>query len=424
MVKEAPRKYAFDHHFTIQIITGMFLGIVVGLIIKWLPLTEATTAFIVDDVFGTGGQLFLHLLQLLVIPIIFCSLVCGSASLGDIKKIGRIGGKTILLYLFTTAFAITLAVLLASLFQVGHGLALSAPSHFEVKAPPSITALVVGLIPKNPFHALVHGNVLQVIFFSLLLGIAIAASGDAGEKVAKGFQVANEVLLKLIMMIMKTAPIGVFFLLGSLFAKVGAHAIGGLLGYFFCVLLVLLAHFCLVYTSFLVLFAKLNPLTFVKKMYTTMLFAFSISSSNASIPVVLRTVEFDLGVKNSIASFIIPLGATINMDGTAIMQGVATVFIAHAYNIDIGLVGYLTVILMATLASIGTAGVPSVGLITLAMVLQQVGLPVQGIALIIGIDRLLDMARTAVNVAGDAMVSCIVAKGEKALDVTAFNSKE
>ncbi len=275
---------------------------------------------------------------------------------------------------------------------------------------------VVKIFRVISFKALSVGFVLQVFWFAFLYGVAIATSGEAGKKVDFVFKNVNEVLMKLITMIMRTAPYGVFCLLGALFARMGYTVIGHLAGYFAIVLLVLFIQLLITYSVFLKVFAGLNPFTFFLKMRDAMLFAFSISSSNASIPVVLKTVEKKLGVDNSIASFIIPLGSTINMDGTAIMQGVATVFIAHAYHISIGVVGYITVIAMATLASIGTAGVPSVGLITLAMVLQQVGLPVQGIALIIGVDRLLDMVRTAVNISGDSMIACIVGKSEKALN--------
>jgi Na+/H+-dicarboxylate symporter len=268
---------------------------------------------------------------------------------------------------------------------------------------------------------MVEGNMLQVIVFSILFGIAVALAGRPGEKVADLFSDLNEIIMKLIIILMDLAPYGVFCLMAKLFATLGFDTIGNLITYFLLVLFVLVLHGTATYPLMLKLLAGLNPLMFFRKMRPVMLFAFSTSSSNATLPVTLKTTTHHLGVRNNIASFTIPLGATINMDGTAIMQGVATVFIAQAYNIDLSFAQYLSVILTATLASIGTAGVPGVGLITLAMVLQQVGLPVEGIALIIGVDRLLDMTRTAVNVTGDCTVSCIVAKSEGEFDQSAFD---
>jgi len=341
--------------------------------------------------------------------------------LGDTKKFGGLAIKTLVLYLFTTAIAITLGLFFASLFKIGVGSHLTVAASYSAENIPSLKEVLLNIIPKNPFQALVNGDMLQVIIFSILFGTAIALSGDHGKRVAVFFEDANQVIMQLITMVMITAPYGVFCLLAGLLAKTGFDVVYQLLGYFLTVLFVLIVH-VLVTNSFLLKFiGRLNPIIFFKKMYSAMIFAFSISSSNASIPITLETVKNKLGVGNTTAAFVIPLGATINMDGTAIMQGVATVFIAQAYNVDIGFVGYLTVILTATLASIGTAGVPGVGLITLTMVLKQVGLPIEGIAMIIGVDRLLDMVRTAVNITGDATISCIVGKFEKELDTKVYN---
>jgi len=283
--------------------------------------------------------------------------------------------------------------------------------------------VVINIFPSNPVQAMSEGNMLQIIVFSLLMGVAIARSGKAGERARAVFEAFNEVIMSMVTILMHLAPYGVFCLLAKLFAGLGYNAIGDLFDYFICVVLVLLIHALLVYPLILSLFTRLNPITFFMNIRPAMLFAFSTSSSSATLPVTLTVAENRLGVGNSVASFTLPLGATINMDGTAIMQGVATVFIAQAFNVDIGLGGYLMVILTATLASVGTAGVPGVGLITLTMVLQQVGLPVEGIALIIGVDRLLDMMRTAVNVSGDSMVATIIGHQEKQLDVDRFNDR-
>ena len=267
------------------------------------------------------------------------------------------------------------------------------------------------------------GNMLQVIVFAILLGIAISRSEQLGAKVLKSFESLNAVIMEMIMMLMQLAPFGVFCLLAKIFYSTGFDLIQQLLAYFLTVVAALVFHAAVIYTLLLRVLTGFSPRQFLHHLRPVLMFGFSTASSNATMPITLDTVQKKMGVKKSIAAFTVPLGATINMDGTAIMQGVATVFIAQAYQIDVGVVGYLTVILTATLASVGTAGVPGVGLITLALVLQQVGLPVEGIALIIGVDRLLDMLRTAVNLTGDSLVACVVANSEQAIDKTVFNQK-
>ncbi len=412
-----------SHTLTIQISIALILGTIAGLLIKNLPIDPVIQSFIIENILQIGGSLFIDLMKMLVIPVVFVSLVYGCSSLGNVGKLGSIGLKTFVLYIFTTILALVFALSIASLLNIGTGIHIEVPHQFNPGAAPPIRDVIRDLVPSNPLKAMAAGNMLQVIVFSLFLGSAILISGTYGKKVRDIFFNFNEVLMRLVTIVMKFSPYGIFCLLASVFAKQGFDVLKELLQYFLIVLLVLVVQLSLTYPFLLKFIARLNPITFFRKMFSAMLFAFSVSSSNASIPIVLETLEDKLGVDNSVASFIVPLGATINMDGTAIMQGVATVFIANAYHIDIGLSGYITVVLMATLASIGTAGVPSVGLITLGMVLQQVGLPLEGIALIIGVDRLLDMARTAVNVTGDAVVACVVAKNEKLLDQQIYNSK-
>jgi Na+/H+-dicarboxylate symporter len=418
---------------TRKILTAMALGIATGIALKVIfglggdapPAGAAVWVqdILIDGIFDTGGQIFVASLTLLVVPLVFVSLVCGSAALSGHSRMGPMALKTIGLYLFTTAMAISLALLLGVLLQPGTDIGAVPAPHIELKTAPSIKDTLVNIIPNNPLRAMVEANMLQVIVFALLFGSAIARTPHPGAKsILKFFEDLNEVILKMVMMLMEIAPYGVFCLLVKLFASMGFDAIAPLVIYFFTVLCALLLHGFGVYGLLLKLFSRLNPRRFYRKMWPVMIFGFSTASSNATLPVTLRTVQEGLGVDNKVASFSVPLGATINMDGTAIMQGVATVFIAQAYQIDIGLMGYLMVILTATLASIGTAGVPGVGLITLTMVLQQVGLPVEGIALIIGVDRLLDMIRTAVNITGDAMVSTIVAKQEGLLDEQRYHS--
>ncbi len=418
-IAHSPKK----NSLTTRILLGMLLGVIVGFTIRFLPLSPELNNLLVTDVLKTGGNIFINILKMLVVPVVLVSLICGSAAL-DVRKIGRIGGKTLILYLFTTAIAIALAVFFANLFAIGKSVNIPMMTEFKVSSVPSIKEIISNLIPSNPFLAFSKGEMLQIIVFAILFGIAISLAGKPGERIADFFRDMNEVVMRFIILMLQLSPYGIFCLVAVLCAQIGFDLIAQLLSYFFMVLFVLFVHMFVSYSILLKLLARLNPLIFFKKFYAAMLFAFSTSSSNASIPVVLETVEQKLGVKNSIASFIIPLGATINMDGTAIMQGVATVFIANVYHVNIGLTGYLMVILMATLASIGTAGVPSVGLITLTMVLKQVNIPVEGVALIIGVDRLLDMARTVVNVSGDAIVSCIVAKSEDSLDEEVFNNPD
>ncbi|GAA0815316.1 dicarboxylate/amino acid:cation symporter [Colwellia asteriadis] len=411
-----------------RIVIGMISGILLGTFLQWLmPAGKDKTfelyffqlslqGFLVDGVLEVIGQVFMASLRMLVVPLVFVSLVCGVCSLKDTTKLGRIGGKAIGLYLATTAIAISLAIFVALLVGPGEGVNMPTSSSFESREAPSLAQVLIQMFPTNPFASFAEGNMLQVIIFALLFGVAIALSGKSGERVATLFEDLSVVIMRLVTILMNIAPYGVFALLATLFTTTSFETIENLAWYFGVVFFVLIAHALLTYPIILKLLTGLNPLIFIKKMRDAAIFAFSTASSNATIPVTLETATKKLGVKNSIGSFTVPLGATINMDGTAIMQGVATVFIAQVFNQDLTLTDYITVVLTATLASIGTAGVPGVGLIMLAMVLDQVGLPVEGIALIIGVDRLLDMTRTAVNVTGDSMVSVIVAKSENQFD--------
>ena len=414
---------------TKRILLAMVFGVVVGGVINiaisegWLgaSLSQWIDDYIVLGLFDGIGRIFVASLKLLVVPLVFVSLVCGTASLGDNSRMGVMAGKTLGLYLLTTAIAITLALIMGSVVRPGDGIDLATASNFAPKAAPSLMDTIVNIFPSNPVEAMANGNMLQVIVFSLLMGLAVSKSGASGRKIAEFFEDLNEVIMKMVTILMHFAPYGVFSLLAKLFAGLGVSVILDLAMYFFTVMFVLLLHGLGVYALLFKLFSGLSVKMFYQKLRAVMVFAFSTSSSGATMPVTLRTVEKRLGVDNRVASFTVPLGATVNMDGTAIMQGVATVFIAQVFAQDLTLTDYLMVILTATLASIGTAGVPGVGLIMLAMVLEQVGLPVEGIALIIGVDRLLDMTRTAVNVTGDSMVTVVVGKSEDQFDEAVFN---
>ena len=403
---------------TKKILLGMFSGLLLGSLAHSIALDDSNPIMQlgINGLIDLGGQVFIVTLKLLVVPLVFVSLACGASNLSGGTSLGRIGIKTLILYLFTTAAAISLALIAANIINPGLGMSLASDTVFVAKESPPIKQVFLEIFPSNPVKAMAEGNMLQVIVFAILVGVAISKSGEHGSRLRDSLDDWNEVIMKLVLMLMSVAPIGVFCLMTTVFANMGFGGIFDLAKYFFNVVLVLVLHFSLTYFLLLRFLAGLNPLRFYKDFYPVMVYAFSTSSSSATLPITLETLEKKMGVRKEVASFTAPLGATINMDGTAIMQGVATVFIAQAYSVEIGLAGYMTVILTATMASIGTAGVPGVGLITLALVLQQVGLPVEGIALIIGVDRLLDMLRTSVNVGGDATVASIVAKSEGKLD--------
>lgn len=411
-------------NLTVKIVVALIGGIVSGVILKAFAQNYIVDQYILKGVLHVVGQIFIASLKMLVVPLVFVSLVCGVNGLDDIKNLGRLGSKTFFLYLITTALAITIALYMAWLFNPGGGFNLPTSLNFNPKPPPPLTEVIIDMFPTNPIQAAANGQMLQIIVFAILFGLGISLSGEAGAKIATIFENLNQVILKIITMLMILAPYGVFALIAKVFAEQGIDAIKPLAVYFFTVLFTLLVHGFGVMSLLLKVFSGLNPMKFFSKMRQTIMFAFSTASSNATIPITMSTVTKNLGVSKSIASFSIPLGATINMDGTAIMQGVATMFISQAYNIPIGVSGFISVVVTATLASIGTAGVPGVGLITLAMVLRQVGLPVEGIGIIVGVDRLLDMVRTAVNVTGDSAVSCIVAKSENQIDMEIYNKDD
>lgn len=409
---------------TNRILLAMVAGILFGSLLDLILGSSGISAgfhtiiqdYVVDGVLELVGRVFIASLKLLVVPLVLVSLVCGSSSLGDSARMGPIAAKTMIFYLVTTAIAISTALLVAVFVGPGTHVSLPGSAEFEATSPPPLIDVLSDIVPSNPVAAMAEGNMLQIIVFALLFGYAISHAGEAGRRVADFFRDLEEVIMRMVGILMELAPYGVFALLASLFSDMGFSAIVDLGAYFLTVLVVLVFHAVVVYSTLLKVLAGLSPTVMMKKMRSVWAFAFSTASSGATLPVTLRTVERRLGVHNSVAGFTVPLGATINMDGTAIMQGVATVFIAQVYGVDLSFTAYLTVILTATLASIGTAAVPGVGLITLAMVLDQAGLPVEGIAMIIGVDRLLDMVRTAVNVTGDATVAVVVGKSENHLD--------
>ena len=411
---------------TSKIFIGLIAGVICGVIFNlFVPASYVRDTIIIDGICYVIGNGFIKLMKMLVVPLVFCSLVCGASAIGDTKTLGKVGGKTIAFYLATTAIAVTVAISVAALIKPGIGLNMNMIETENVTVAEKTSAVdtLLDIIPDNPFSSLANGNMLQVIVFALIVGILLAKMGERAELVANFFSQFNDLMMEMTNLVMSFAPIGVFFMLTRTFANLGFDAFIPLLKYMGSVVLGLGVQCFVVYMILLFVFTRLNPFKFIKKFFPVMAFAFSTSTSNATIPLNIETLEEKIGVSRKVSSFTIPLGATINMDGTSIMQGVAVVFAAQAYGINLGISGYLTVIATATLASIGTAGIPSVGLVTLTMVFSAVGLPVEAITLIMGIDRILDMLRTAVNVTGDAVCTTVVAYQNKDLDKEVFARK-
>ena len=408
-----------------QIFAALLIGALIGVLIHYaMPSGTIKDKVLVEGVLYVVGQGFIRLMQMLVVPLVFCSLVCGSMAIGDTKTLGKVGIKTIGFYLATTALAVIVALTSANIINPGIGLDMDAVQTTEVTAASQSTNIVdtlLNIIPKNPIGSMANGDMLPIIVFALFVGIMLAKLGSKASTVANFFSQFNDVMMEMTMSIMKIAPVGVFCLIARTFATVGFAAFKPMLKYMGNVSLALAIQCFAVYQILLFVFTRLNPLKFIKKFAPVIGFAFSTATSNATIPMSIETLNKKMVVSKQISSFTIPLGATVNMDGTSIMQGVAVVFIAQAYGIPLTMGNLATVVVTATLASIGTAGVPSVGLVTLAMVLSSVGLPTEGIALIMGIDRILDMLRTAVNITGDAVCTTIVSHQEGALDREVFN---
>ena len=425
MAKNTVEKTKKKIGLSTQIFIALLIGALFGVVIHyWIPSSYIKDTVIVEGVLYVVGQGFIRLMQMLVVPLVFCSLICGSMAIGDTKTLGKVGVKTIGFYLVTTALAVCVALGSALLINPGRGLDMDAVQKGTVSSTTEATSLVdtlLNIIPKNPVQSMANGDMLPIIVFALFVGIMLAKLGTRGSVVANFFSQFNDVMMEMTMAIMKIAPIGVFCLIARTFATVGFSAFAPMLKYMGNVTLALAIQCLVVYQILLFVFTRLNPFKFIKKFLPVMGFAFSTATSNATIPMSIDTLSKKMGVSKQISSFTIPLGATINMDGTSIMQGVAVVFIAQAYGIPLTMGNLATVVVTATLASIGTAGVPSVGLVTLAMVLNSVGLPTEGIALIMGIDRILDMIRTAVNITGDAVCTTIVCHQEGSLNREVFN---
>ena len=413
-------------NLTRNILIGLILGFVVGSFLFYTDfLPSQIDDFIEKYIFKLGGDIFMNLLKLLVVPLVFFSLVSGISSLGREQSLGKLTFKTVGFYLLTTAIAVSLALVAGSLFKPGSNysseLAMVAPS--SLPEGQGIYSTIVGIFPSNIIQAMAENQMLAIVFFSIIFGLALNKTNHLTGNLSDSFSKLNTVFLQLIVMIMSFAPLGVFCLIGKFVVADGLDIFQDVVAYVVLLITLLLFHAAFTYSFFLKVIAGLNPITFFKKMKDVALFAFSTSSSAATIPVTLKTANQDLGVNQNVASFVVPVGATINMDGTAIMQGLATVFIAQMSGIDLTLFQYMQVVLLAVATSIGTAAVPSAGTITLIIILQQFNLPLEAIGIILAVDRVLDMIRTSVNVTGDAAIACIVAKTENQLDENIFNSK-
>ena len=424
--EKSKKKLGLSTQIFIALLAGALLGVVIH---YWIPSSYIKDTVIVEGVLYVIGQGFIRLMQMLVVPLVFCSLVCGSMSIGDSKTLGKVGVKTIGFYLVTTALAVCIALGTALLIHPGLGLNMSAVQKADLSSTAadssvSLVDTLLNIIPKNPIGSMANGDMLPIIVFALFVGVMLAKLGNRASVVSNFISQFNDIMMEMTMMVMSLAPIGVFSLIARTFATIGFSAFVPLAKYMIAVLIALAIQCFGIYQILLKLFTGLNPVKFIRKFFPVMAFAFSTATSNATIPLSIDTLYKKMGVSKKISSFTIPLGATINMDGTSIMQGVAVMFAAQAFGIQLTPMDYITVIGTATLASIGTAGIPSVGLVTLTMVFNSVGLPVEAIGIIMGIDRILDMARTAVNITGDAVCTTIVACQNGAVDKEVFNKAE
>lgn len=404
--------------------------------IKGNLLTQILIAFVVAIILGLIfkesisvlqplGDLFLRLIKFIIAPLVLSTLVIGVASIGDPKSLGRVGSKTIGYYMITTAIAIAIGLGVAYLISPGEGLSISVPEadDVEVNESEGVVQTFLEIVPENPFSALAEGDILQIIFFAIFLGLAITFIGKKADPVYHFFDSLSEIMFHITNIIMKFAPIGVLGLVAPIIGEYGPQVLLPLLKIIIAVAIACILHAIIVYSLSVKAFAKMSPLTFFKGISPAAIVAFSTASSAGTLPVTIKNTQENLGVSNKISSFVLPLGATINMDGTAIYQGVAIVFIAQFYGMDMTLMQLTTVVLTTVLASIGTAGVPGAGMIMLAMVLAAINLPLEGIALIAGIDRVLDMFRTSINIVGDASAAVVVAGSEDEIDRSTFEKK-
>ena len=394
-----------------KIAIGFAIGIVLGFVIGPMQQSSTFISNFLIPLLDLIGKIFLGLLKMLIVPLVFASIITGAASIGDPKVLGRIGIKTIILYLSTTVVAIIFGLLLGNIIQPGIGLSIEGAAG-EAKAAASIVDVLMGIIPVNPLQALVSGSMLQIIVFALFLGVSATLIGEKGKAFLKFNESLAETMYKMTGIVMKFAPLGILALIAVTAAKYGPAVLAPFAKVIFAVYLGCALQAVVVYSSLIMAVVKKSPLWFFGGVKEAMLAAFVTRSSSAVLPISMRNVQDNLGVSEKVSSFVLPLGATINMDGTALYQGVCALFVAQAFGIPLSMGTQVGILITATLASIGTAGVPGAGLIMLSMVLTSAGLPIEGIGLVAGIDAVLDMARTSINVTGDMCVSAVVARTE------------
>ena len=394
-----------------KILAGLALGILAGAL-----LGESAS------IFKPLGDIFINAIMMLIVPLVFSTLIVGITSMRDPQKMGRIGARTIGLYLLTTAFAISIGLLLSTLLQPGAGVNISFDGSVDASEAPTLASILIDLVPRNPIDALANGNILQIIVFAIGLGISLTLIGEKGEPLVVVFDSFAEAMYKLTGIVMAFAPFGVFGLTAHVSGQYGLEILLPLAKLIGVVYLACALHVLVVYSGFISLLGRLNPVRYLQGSLDAMMVAFSSASSAGSLPVSIRCAQQNLGVSEGVSGFVLPVGATINMDGTALYQGVVVLFIAQMLGIELSLVDYGMIVATGTLASIGTAGVPGAGLIMLSIVMAQIGLPLEAIAVVAGIDRILDMARTSVNVAGDIMVTTLVGKSEGELNLDIYNA--
>lgn len=404
-----------------KLLIALVLGILFGLTANKL-FSNDFNKILTEWILSPIGNVFLRGIKLIVVPLVLCSLINGIAGIEDLKKFRRIGIKITVYYMLTTALAATLALIFANIINPGLNLKLALPMEYKVAEIPFFMDALVNIIPTNLIEALVKGKMLQIIVFAMIFGVAIRMIDKPVKLLLSSISQVNDVMIKILDIVLLTAPFGVFALISRLIIVHGLDVLLPMLKYVITILLVLLFQILLVYGFALKLFGRVNPISFFKKYLPAMVVAFSTSSSNATIPVSLDICQKKLGVSKAVSSFTIPLGAAINIDGTAIMQGVASIFIAQVFGIDLCLAEQLMIIFTAVLASIGTADVPGAGIISLAIILQQAGIPIEGIAMILSVDRILDMFQTVVNVTGAAVGAVIATSSEKELELEVYNA--
>ena len=394
-----------------KIAIGFVIGIVLGFVIGPMQQSSTFISNFLIPLLDLIGKIFLGLLKMLIVPLVFASIITGAASIGDPKVLGRIGIKTILLYLSTTVVAIFFGLVLGNIIQPGLGLSIEGAAG-EAKAAAGMVDVLMGIIPVNPLQALVSGSMLQIIVFALFLGVSATLIGEKGKAFLKFNESLAETMYKMTGIVMKFAPLGILALIAVTAAKYGPAVLAPFAKVIFAVYLGCALQAVVVYSSLIMAVVKKSPLWFFGGVKEAMLAAFVTRSSSAVLPISMRNVQDNLGVSEKVSSFVLPLGATINMDGTALYQGVCALFVAQAFGIPLSMGAQVGILITATLASIGTAGEPGAGLIMLSMVLTSAGLPIEGIGLVAGIDAVLDMARTSINVTGDMCVSAVVARSE------------